>query len=576
MTFPEMAEALKIASVENPNIFLQLAGRVRKYKTVYNPATHFINIIGNTGFVISNGHWNELPNTYRALSGYLSGSNSPKIIKLIDTLNRQGVLGNSVGVGELKEYFNKHKSLDDLLKVTHGAASTAQKIGKGLTQVRLAAEKAYQIEDDVFKILAFVNESNRYAKAFYGKKYMDLNDTQMADISGKAAEIVKNTYPTFSRVPKFIKTISKLYFLGNFLSFPFESIRNSYNTYELAMKEINSGNSKLRVVGITRLVGTLSYNTVFGVLNYYGASLAGAGITGMIGAFSDDDEEKKKNKRIRVNAAPWNQKSADLYISKFADNHLVYYDIGRFNSFKYQSDMFGEFFSNMGNKEGVLKSAYRAAAKGLEPVFDIDLTIDALIALKNNEVEETGQKIYNPEEGDGEFDKGTNKILDIGKYAMKKFGPGIITNAMKLREYYGKDSQKFKDEFISTFWARKYDIDLTQNFYYGLKGPSRASNDYDLGFSERLEDAKKLYNRYDTSLSESEKDRNYQKAVIAYKQVLTDAREFYLGAISGGANPDELFKKLLISKIGGSNYKPVISAIIIDNMEFRDNEYIIR
>ena len=343
------------------------------------------------------------------------------------------------------------------------------------------------------------------------------------------------------------------------------------------MKEINSGNSKLRVVGITRLVGTLSYNTVFGVLNYYGASLAGAGITGMIGAFSDDDEEKKKNKRIRVNAAPWNQQSADLYISKFEDNHLVYYDIGRFNSFKYQSDMFGVFFSNMGNKEGILKSAYRTAAKGLEPVFDIDLTIDALIAIKNNEVEETGQKIYNPEEGDGEFDKGTNKILDIGKYAMKKFGPGVVTNAMKLREYYGKEDGKFKDELISTFWARKYNIDLTQNFYYGLKGPSRASNDYELGFVERLDDAKKLYNRFDTSLSESEKDRNYQKAVTAYKQVLTDAREFYLGAISGGAVPQNLVDKLAISKIGGGNNEFVIGRIITgEDSTIDDSRYIIR
>jgi hypothetical protein len=239
--------------------------------------------------------------------------------------------------------------------------------------------------------------------------------------------------------------------------------------------------------------------------------------------------------------------------------------------------MFGEFFSNMGNKEGVLKSAYRAAAKALEPVFDIDLTIDALIALKNNEVEETGQKIYNPEEGDGEFDKGTSKILDIGKYAMKKFGPGIVTNAMKLREYYGKDSQKFKDEFISTFWARKYDIDLTQNFYYGLKGPSRASNDYDLGLVERLDDAKKLYNRFDTSLSESEKERSYQKAVTAYKQVLTDAREFYLGAISGGAVPQDLVDKLAISKIGAGNNEFVIGRIISGvDTTIDDSRYIIR
>lgn len=576
-TFPEMANALKMASSESPNLYRQIAGRVRKYKTVYNPATHFVNVVGNMGFAFSNGHWNELPETYKALSAYLSGSDSPKIVKLIDTLNRQGVLGNSVGVNELKQYFNKHKSLDDLLKVTHGAASTAQKVGKSLTQVRLAAEKAYQIEDDVFKILAFVNESNRYAKAFYSKKYMDLNPTQMADISDKAGEIVKNTYPTFSRVPKFIRGLSKELFLGNFLSFPVESIRNSYNTLELAMRELRSGNSKLIAVGTSRLVGTLAYNGVFTALNYYGFSLAGAGITGLIGAFADDDEERRKKKQIMQQTAPWNQQSADLYISSFKDGKLVYYDIGRLNSFKYQSDVFGTFFSNMGDKQGVLKSSFRTLAKSLEPVFDVDLTYDALIAMNRNEVAETGTNIYNPEEGEGEFDKATNRTIEYGKFMMKKFGPGIITNAMKLYDYYGKGDGKFKDELISTFGPRKYTVDLTQNFYFNLKGPSRTVGNNTVGFADRLENAKKLYNRYDTSLSEGEKEVNYQKAITAYKQVLTEAREYYRGAISGGAKPDDLFEKLLISKIGASNYQVAVSSIIRDdNMALGDNAYIIR
>lgn len=576
-TFPEMANALKAADAETQNIIRQLAGRVRKYKTVYNPATHVVNVIGNAGFAMSNGHWNELPETYKALAGYLSGSDSPKIVKLIDTLNREGVLGNSVGVNELKQYFDKNKSLDDLLKVTYGAASKVEKVAKGLKKARMAVEKAYQIEDDVFKILAFVNESNRYAKAIYNKRYMDLNDTQMADISDRAGEIVKNTYPTWSRVAKFVKVISKELFLGNFLSFPAESIRTSYNTLELAMKELASGNGKLRTVGFTRLVGTLAYNGVFTALNYYGFSLAGAGITGLIGAFADDDEERKKKKQIMQQVAPWNQESADLYISSFKNGKLVYYDIGRLNSFKYQSDVFGTFFTNMGNKEGAIKSSYRTVAKALEPVFDVDLTYDALIAMKNNEIEGTGQKIYNPEQGGGDFDKSTNRSIAYGKYMIKKFSPGIITNAMNMYDYYGKDSDKFKDEVVSTFGPRKYTVDLTQNFYFNLKGPSRGGANNRVGFVERLEDAKRLYNKYDTSLSEGEKEVKYQEAIAAYKRVLADAREYYRGAIAGGAKPEDLITKLKISKIGGGNDKVAIGTIMRDDdMSLSDNAYIIR
>ena len=42
--------------------------------------------------------------------------NSEKLTELIFKLNKYGVLNNTVGIGELKAYFDKHDSLDQLIQ----------------------------------------------------------------------------------------------------------------------------------------------------------------------------------------------------------------------------------------------------------------------------------------------------------------------------------------------------------------------------------------------------------------------------------------------------------------------------
>ena len=561
---PEIAEALNESDKITRNIISQAAGRIRAFKTVYNPATHIVNIIGNMGFVVSNGHWNELPETYRMVSGYIAGSNSDKIIKLIDTLNREGILGSSVGINELKSYFNTNKSLDEMLQSRYNNAnkqSIKEKIGTKLGQAGRAMEKAYQVEDDIFKILAFVNESNRYAKAIYGKKYMDLTESQRSDITEKASQIVKNTYPTWSRVPKFVKKLSQKFFLGNFLSFPVESIRNSYNTLELAMNEIKSGNKNLATIGITRLAGTISYNVIFAATNTFGLLAAKAGFGGLLGLFADDEEAKRKQRQIRLNVAPWNKDQSDLYISSFENGKLVYYDTGRMNSFKYQSDILSTFFSNLGNKEGFFKSAYRTLAKSLDPIFDVDMTYDIIQEMLSNE-KIGGSKIYNPEKGGTDFGKSVNMAISYGDYMAKKLTPGVVSALYKIGSYYKEDAAKAGNEAISMVWARRYEVDLADQLYFNIKSKPIPFSDSKVGYSDRLEDAKKIYNKYDKSKSEAEKESDYKDAIKAYKDVINDVREQYRSAIAGGSDPSLLINKLKMSKIGGSSSRAVIMQII--------------
>ena len=571
-TFPEIKEALQQSEKERGNYILSILGRIRKFKTVYNPATHIKNIIGNMGFAISNGHWNYMGEAYKYIRAEITNNNDADAIKMMDTLNRYGVLNNAIGIGELKNYFKEHESVDNFLQAIYNNANkntVAAKVGRAkakLDAIPKAIEKAYAIEDDVFKILGFVNESNRYANALYGKRYNKLSGDQKKKIDEIASEIVKDTYPTFSRVPKIVKTVSRGMFLGNFLAFPVESVRVQYNSLALAKKEINSGNPKLRTIGITRLAGALIYNSLFSTMVSYGYNLAGAGLTGMIGMISgDDEEEKETSKAIVRNLAPWNKNFNEVYVSQFNNGKLVYYDIGSLDSYNYQKRVWNAFWSTS-NKDGFSNAIWPTIATALDPWMTKDFVLENLIKLDNND-SGNGFKIYNPEA------KPMDRYIDMAKFAGKQFLPGFIGTAIKTTEAYQKgDYEKMKDEFYSQVFARKYTVDLKKQFtnYIYAEG---GTPDKEVGFKSRLENATRIYTDAKRSgLKGIELSDKYRESIDAYKEILGTANEYYSSAVRGGVNPTDLIVALKKSRIGVAE----TMAIVTGNLEQIEAAYIRR
>lgn len=557
-TFPEIKESLKVAEKETTTLVSQMAGRVRMLKTVYNPATHVKNIIGNMGFAVSNGHWQNIPESYKYIRAAITGKTDQDIMNMMDTLNRYGVLNNVIGVGELKAYFDKNESVDDFLKTIYNNANsstTASKLGKAkanLSKIPKAIEKAYAIEDDVFKILAFVNESNRYSKALFDKNYNKLSDDQKREIDNIASEIVKDTYPTFSRVPKGVRTLSKFAFLGNFLAFPVESVRTQYNSLNLAVKEMRSGNEKLKSVGRLRLSGAIIYNSLFASLSMYAYNLAGAGITGAIGMlFGDDEEKNETSNAIKKNLAPWN-KNSDVYVSKFKDGMLEYYDIGSLDSYGYQRRVWNAFWStkNKGEFDQMMASGIGEA---LDPWMTKDFVIDNYMKLSSND-NGRGGTIYNPE------GKPMDKFKDMSLYVGKQFGPGAVGSAIKVAEAYQKgEYEKVMDELGAQVFARRYSVDLNKQFqnYIYTEGTDPKK---EVGFKYRLENAEKIYrDAKRQKLSPAKLSEKYGEALEAYKEVLLTANEYYKAAALGGTNPKLLIESLKKSRIGRAEAIAIIT-----------------
>lgn len=568
-TRPEIYEALKNSEEQQRFLAFEIMGRIRKYKTVYNPATHVKNLIGNMGFAVSNGHWNYLPESYEYIKAQIAGGKSKEVIELMDTLNRYGILNTSVGIGELRSYFDRNKSMNDFLQEIYAkgdVVSKGAKVKAQLAKIPRAMEKAYAAEDNMFKVLAFVNESNRYSKVFYGKNYNQLTAQEKKSINEKVSEIVKDTYPTFSRVPKVVKTFSKYMFMGNFLSFPVESIRVSYNTLALAMKEIKSKNPKLATIGATRLAGTVAYNSIFSSLVYYGYNLVGAGFTGLFGyLMRDDEKEKDKANAILKNVVPWSRQN-DLYISKFDSGKLDYYDIGSLDSYSYQKKVWNAFWSNVNNKQGFDKAISESMGEALEPWFQIDFTIKNTMNLLSND-DGRGNNIYNPKASP------LKKFTDMSVYVGKQMAPGAIGAGIKIADYYQKgEYQKAKDEFYSQMFARKYSTDLEKQFQNYIYAKYSDQNK-EVGFINNLRDASDIYRRAKRDGLKGEALENaYQEALTKYKEVLKTANDYYNYAIRGGANPDTLRDMLKRSRIGTYEVK----AITKNYYTTKDKEYIPR
>jgi len=560
-TFPEVKEALQKSDTERANIISQAAGRIRKFKTVYNPATHVKNLIGNMGFSISNGHWNYLPESFKYIKANISGTQNKELLRTLDVLNRYGVLNNAVGINELKSYFDRNNSVDEVLDKIYDNGrkkSTVTKAADAIGSVGKAMENAYKIEDDIFKILAFVNESNRYAKALYNADYTSLTEQQKKDIDQKVSEIVKDTFPTFSRVPKFVKSLSKVAFMGNFLSFPAESIRVQYNSLKLAMNEIKSGNSRLKAVGMSRILGALTYNGILSSMVYYGYNLAGAGLTGMLGYLGEDnDDEKRRQSSINKNVVPWS-KAKDIFVSLFEKGKLVYYDIGSLDSYSYQKTVWNTFWANMNNDKGFVESVSKAVAKGLDPWMELDFVYKNMVSLLNND-DGRGKQIWNPEATAMERKK--QQMLFVGK----QFSPGLLGSSLRLADAYGSgDTDKLMDEATSMFFARKYTVDLKKQFqnYIYVEGTPTT----EVGFKFRLQNAQRIYtDAKRQGVRGDALEQKYKQAIDQYKSILMTAKEYYDAAIDGGVNPKDLRDVLKKSRIGSAELRAISQGSLSTN-----------
>ncbi len=245
---------------------------MRKAKTVWNPPNSRKNITGNIFAMVQNGYFlkNEtglssavvklVRNSTRSL---LTQDIPAEIKDIFSRASKQGLMNQSIGLNNL---INEGSVILDILG-NDNQQSRIQRSYDAVTKIDDKLKRFYGRVDDFAKMVAFEMESSQKSLQEFGVKYSELTDVQKKSIDKAAAEKVKNTFPTWSRIPDWYKkgfnlsgidnqtlrdytesaldlTISKRGFLGDFVPFKLETLR----TYVNSIREIGTTAKKIKEI----------------------------------------------------------------------------------------------------------------------------------------------------------------------------------------------------------------------------------------------------------------------------------------------------------------------------------------
>ncbi len=429
--------------------FLQFKAGVQWGKTVGSPATGSRNFVTAADFAMLRGLIGGRASVTNAVkmqvddiynSGKLAGSQEEKLLANIEEGIRYGALDENIVVTELRELLaatQKGKtinSFDSMIKAA-GDARIVELMGK-----------LYAGGDHVWKWYGY-----NWYKSFlkdYAKNDMKRMQTWFSKIAGReldmlntdgskktleeaikeaSAYYVRNTMPTYSKVPAIIKGVRNLP-LGNFVAFPAETLRGSFNVLNISTKEILSGDPILREMGYRGLIGLFTTQGAKGlaIMKLYGA---------MTGLTADIMKE------FQQNLAPGYQKNSQLLaITKAVKGKFKMVDLSTVLPYDYvrrpwealnnaiqqkrlNNQNFGNFWRHLVFDEaGPVREFF-------DPFISTPIGLEAFLDIKRGYTK-TGKKIWSELDDDETID---NKSWE---HIINTLEPGAITTLKQMYSAY--------------------------------------------------------------------------------------------------------------------------------------------
>ncbi len=293
----------------------------------------------------------------------------------------------------------------------------------------------YQAEDAIWKIYAFENE-----KANYSKAHPEWSTTQVEE---HAAKIVRDTYPTYSKIPEGIKAVRRFPLVGTFVSFPAEVIRTTFNTVKIGLEEMKS--PETRAIGAQRMVGT--------AIALGGVSVLGRAVMAALGIGDDEDED------LRWFVAPWQENSRFLYTAKPEDATYQFVDLGYSDPHATLVDP----LIALTRGDDWRASLMDATAEFLAPFTSEDILAKALMDLRSNE----DHKIYNPRDTAGEQAKAI-----VGHLWSEALEPGTVSSGRRIHEAIQGTSpnRKVKTEVTALLTGQRHQtIDVEHSLGFRVR-----------------------------------------------------------------------------------------------------------
>ena len=451
---------------------LQFKAGTQAFKTLYSPQTQVRNVTSASFFALWNGHIGGSANVIdsmrivakdifrRGRGGFtkVKGKYDPKNNKfkpdeLLDEVGfnqyaeklvRLGVWDENVVASELREVLK-----DIRTGYIKGEDELFERLMKNLKTEKVA--KVYAGGDNLWKqygyefyksdlssALKSVKDIEEYL-AMHGQRF-DKVDVITGVTKGlddaldeAAAFMLRNTYPTYSKVPPAIQQLRKIPFFGNFVSFPSEMLRTGTTSIAMSLKNITSSNPRLRQMGIKQLMS--AYLAGYGF---------GAGLTA-VSYYLTGTTQEQWDAWKRSGAAPWDQNSQMYAITPFKNGEAAAINFSYFSPYDVltrpleaaisqaakqdiaQEDIDDYVMSLMFAEDGPIMELLRpfiAPAIGGERVLDV-VPGNFLIGGRTGRTGE-GSRIY------AESDSLEDKFNKSFAHILKGVNPGVIAQAQNL------------------------------------------------------------------------------------------------------------------------------------------------
>ncbi len=471
-----------LAEIPGYATFLQFKAGVQWGKTVGSPATGSRNFITAADFALMRGLIGGRSSVTNAVkmqvddifnAGTLSGKAEQKLLENIEEGIKYGALDENIVVTELR----------DLLKATQAGKKITSFDGmvKAAGEARIVElmGKLYAGGDHVWKWFGY-NWYQSFLKD-YAKKDMSRMVKWFRDVAGReldmlnndgtkktldqaikeaSAYYVRNTMPTYSKVPALIKGVRNLP-LGNFVAFPAETLRGTFNVMNISTKEILSGDPILREMGYRGLIGMFTTQGAKGlaIMKTYGA------LTGITQDIMDD---------YKRYLAPGYQRNSQLIaITKAVKGKFKMVDLSTILPYDYVRRPWVALNNAIQDKRltkqntndfiaDLLYAEDGPMRELLDPFISTPIGLEALRDIRRGYTK-NGKRIFS--ELDSEETK-NDKRFD---YLVKALEPGAITTMRQLYSaitgvpYKGRVYDE-QDVLTGLFTGVKpYDVDINRN-----------------------------------------------------------------------------------------------------------------
>ena len=461
----------------------------KEMKTVGSIQTQARNFLSNALFAVANGDIvaGVPKGMYRKVAserGLWFDMADDELERAFVALAKAGVTHEGVALGEVKMY---HRAMNDYLSGKLSPAGWG-KIRKSLAKsagfVQRKAESAYALGDEVWKVRRFYAELNN--QKFIHAAGLKDGTIKLSTLEEIAADITRDTMPTWSRAPLAAMKLSRNPLVGTFVSFPMETFRITKNIAKRGLREIASSNARERVIGAKRLAGLV------------GALTIPSGAVSIMHAVNGVNDEDAKNLRNNF-VAPWDR-NAQIAITEKKDLTYTYFNASFMDPFSYVKKPVIALLGG-GDPDHIIGNA---AWEFLQPYLGEEIAAGAMLDVATNQRgtildyvtggESAAGSLYNTESKEDIIQKSAEHLYRglapgtlltaerITRGAKAGFGKDILPDFIKPTNRHGT-SYQFGTEIAAIAGPRFTTVDLTTSMKY------RSSE-----LHRRMREAKSLFN----------------------------------------------------------------------------------